>query len=257
MEKLRAYIISLKRSIDRRREMQDRIDELFKNKPKLASILEFRFFDAVDAKALEHLEFRECRGDFLSKIFRGKRLSDGEKACYASHFALWKLCIKTNKPCLILEDDVGFLDGFDRVVERLCALDYKPEYMRLRASGKFKIYSELKKFEDGDKWAFVREKASGTQGYYLTPSSAKKFISHSRHFIFPVDDYMDMFFIHRVESVLSLPYVLEDLGQISQIGDRKVKLSLTCKLSREIFKVFLDIYRAIYMLIFPKPDRIK
>ncbi len=257
MEKLTAYVISLKRSVDRRAEMQQRIDCLFKNKPKLSSILEFCFFDAVDAKSLEHLNFKQTRSNFLSKIFRGKRLSDGEKACYASHFTLWKHCIKTNKPCLILEDDVGFLDGFDRVIERLCALDYKPEYMRLMALRKFKIYSELKKFEDGDKWVLIREKASGTQGYYLTPKSAEKFILHSRVFIFPVDDYMDMFFVHRVESVLSLPYVLEDLGWVSEIGERKMKLSLAYKLSREIFKILLNIYRAIYILVFPKPDRIK
>lgn len=60
---MKAFIINLERSLDRKEYMQKQIQKLFEKNPNLKNKLEFIFFKAVDAKNKEHLE--------LNNIFLG------------------------------------------------------------------------------------------------------------------------------------------------------------------------------------------
>lgn len=108
---MKAFIINLERSLDRKEYMQRQNQKLFEKNPSLKNKLEFIFFKAVDAKNKEYLEFKQHFPWWASWVL-GRELSDGEKACFASHYKLWQECIKLDKPIIILEDDVEFSDEF-------------------------------------------------------------------------------------------------------------------------------------------------
>ncbi|EAK4522393.1 glycosyltransferase family 25 protein, partial [Campylobacter coli] len=129
---MKAFIINLERSLDRKEYMQKQIQKLFEKNPNLKNKLEFIFFKAVDAKNKEHLEFKQHFPWWASWVL-GRELSDGEKACFASHYKLWQECVKIDEPIIILEDDVEFSDEFlnngEEYIEELSKSEY--EYVRL------------------------------------------------------------------------------------------------------------------------------
>lgn len=108
---MKVFIINLERSKNRKEHMRNEINKLFAYNPELKEKLEFIFFKAVDAKNNDHLEFKEHFPWWASWVM-GRELSDGEKACFASHHKLWQECIKLDEPIIILEDDVEFSDEF-------------------------------------------------------------------------------------------------------------------------------------------------
>ncbi|EAK3946191.1 glycosyltransferase family 25 protein, partial [Campylobacter jejuni] len=129
---MKVFIINLERSLDRKKHMQKQIQKLFEINPSLKNKLEFIFFKAIDAKNKEHLEFKDHFPWWASWIL-GRELSDGEKACFASHYKLWQECVKLDEPIIILEDDVEFSDEFlnhgEEYIEELLKSEY--EYVRL------------------------------------------------------------------------------------------------------------------------------
>lgn len=120
------YVISLKRAGTRRAQMRKESERLKRS----GYAGEIRFFDAVDAKAGEHKAFPNY-SEFLANIF-GAPLTDGERACFASHYLLWEKLAKEDKPdaaCIIIEDDVEFAVDFQKAV-RHC-VDSSWECVRL------------------------------------------------------------------------------------------------------------------------------
>ncbi|GAA7460909.1 hypothetical protein MM0360_03810 [Helicobacter pylori] len=74
----------------------------------------FQIFDAISPKHEDFEKFVQELYDvqsmlksdwFHSDWCRGELLPQ-EFGCYLSHYFLWKECVKTNQPVVILEDDV-------------------------------------------------------------------------------------------------------------------------------------------------------
>ena len=78
---MKIYIINLKRCADRKVAMQNEVK-------KLSDEFEVIFFDGIDAKLNEHIQFKEKHFSKLTKYLRGKDLADSEIACFASHYLL-------------------------------------------------------------------------------------------------------------------------------------------------------------------------
>lgn len=159
---MKAFIINLERSLDRKEYMQRQNQKLFEKNPSLKNKLEFIFFKAVDAKNKEYLEFKQHFPWWASWVL-GRELSDGEKACFASHYKLWQECIKLDKPIIILEDDVEFSDEFlnngEEYIEELSKSEY--EYVR------FCYLFDKKFYPLNENYILSFEKLAGTQGYVL------------------------------------------------------------------------------------------
>ncbi|EAJ6012399.1 glycosyltransferase family 25 protein [Campylobacter coli] len=238
---MKAFIINLERSLDRKEYMQRQNQKLFEKNPSLKNKLEFIFFKAVDAKNKEYLEFKQHFPWWASWVL-GRELSDGEKACFASHYKLWQECIKLDKPIIILEDDVEFSDEFlnngEEYIEELSKSEY--EYVR------FCYLFDKKFYPLNENYILSFEKLAGTQGYVLKPSAANKFISKAKFIYTPVDDYMDMFYKHKVLNIVKKPLLLKhDCGlesMISQAGRSFVKPRLYKKLL-EKFLDFIEIFQ--------------
>lgn len=207
-----------------------------------ARSLDFRFFKAVDAQKDEHLEFSGHFSRVLVYLFKGRDLSKAEKACFASHFSLWRKCAALNEPVFVLEDDVVLKDGFLRGITDIASSGHA--YVRLYALFERKIHP----LRDG--YGLTFEKVSGGQGYYLTPKAAKNFIKKAGRWFCPLDDYLDLFFWHKVPNILHLPYLLELADQGSVIGGRRSgATALHFKIIREIFRIFRFIYKELYLLL--------
>ncbi|MGX2982582.1 glycosyltransferase family 25 protein [Helicobacter sp. 23-1045] len=202
--------------------------------------LHFHFFSATDAN-----DFKDNPAKIpphyhpkLTRFVKGKDLSFGEIACFSSHYRLWEKCVALDSPIVVLEDDIDFMQDFCQIAD----IFKSPfEYVRLYYLFDRKI-SQIY-----DNFYISFGKIAGTQGYYLTPTAAQKFIKNARFWLFCVDDYMDMFFIHNVKNIIFLPFVIaEDSINATQstiLGRTKPKMSFWRKLTRELSRIYFYVIR--------------
>ncbi|WP_223822606.1 glycosyltransferase family 25 protein [Helicobacter pylori] len=115
------YIISLK-------ESQRRLDTeklVLESNEKFKGRCVFQIFDAISPK---HQDFEKLlqelydsssllKSDWFHSDYCYQELLPQEFGCYLSHYFLWKECVKTNQPVVILEDDVTLESNFMQALE--------------------------------------------------------------------------------------------------------------------------------------------
>ncbi|WQY62959.1 glycosyltransferase family 25 protein [Helicobacter pylori] len=115
------YIISLK-------ESQRRLDTeklVLESNGKFKGRCVFQIFDAISPK---HQDFEKLvqelydsssmlKSDWFHSDYCYQELLPQEFGCYLSHYLLWKECVKTNQPIIILEDDVVLESNFMQALE--------------------------------------------------------------------------------------------------------------------------------------------
>nr|ABV45559.1 jhp0563-like glycosyltransferase [Helicobacter pylori] len=115
------YIISLK-------ESQRRLDTeklVLESNEKFKGRCVFQIFDAISPKhqdfekLLQELYDRSSllKSDWFHSDYCYKELLPQEFGCYLSHYFLWKECVKTNQPIVILEDDAMLESHFMQALE--------------------------------------------------------------------------------------------------------------------------------------------
>ncbi|MGL2626184.1 glycosyltransferase family 25 protein [Helicobacter pylori] len=115
------YIISLK-------ESQRRLDTeklILESNEKFKGRCVFQIFDAISPK---HQDFEKLlqelydsssllKSDWFHSDYCYQELLPQEFGCYLSHYLLWKECVKTNQPVVILEDDATLESNFMQALE--------------------------------------------------------------------------------------------------------------------------------------------
>ncbi len=115
------YIISLK-------ESQRRLDTeklVLESNEKFKGRCVFQIFDAISPKHEDFEKFVQelydssslLKSDWFHSDYCYKELLPQEFGCYLSHYFLWKECVKTNQPVVILEDDVALESNFMQALE--------------------------------------------------------------------------------------------------------------------------------------------
>ncbi|WP_120865035.1 glycosyltransferase family 25 protein [Helicobacter pylori] len=115
------YIISLK-------ESQRRLDTeklVLKSNEKFKGRCSFQIFDAISPKHEDFEKFVQelydaqsmLKSDWFHSDYCYQELLPQEFGCYLSHYFLWKECVKTNQPIVILEDDVALESNFMQALE--------------------------------------------------------------------------------------------------------------------------------------------
>ncbi|GAA9709363.1 hypothetical protein VN0017_00880 [Helicobacter pylori] len=115
------YIISLKES-QRRLDTEKLVSE---SNEKFKDRCVFQIFDAISPK---HQDFEKLvqelydsssllKSDWFHSDYCYQELLPQEFGCYLSHYFLWKECVKTNQPVVILEDDVTLESNFMQALE--------------------------------------------------------------------------------------------------------------------------------------------
>lgn len=231
-----AYIINLANAKERREKMEQEIASLGNQ-----NVVRFHFYEAISWQSKRFLDYKKFwNWDLLTKLYRGKKLSNAEKACYASHYSLWEKCIKDNMPILVLEDDIVFLEGFIEQIERIVSKDV--DFVRLMSffRKKMSVFDEHLNL--------TKENICGTQGYYLTPQGAKKIIKKSKIWFCPVDNFLDKNYLHTLPNLISSPEVIREEALQSCIGGvgRNRKPSIPFIISRELSASFEFVWRKIY-----------
>lgn len=224
---MKAYIINLPEAVERKKLLQEQISKI--------RGIDFIFFDAIRWDEERFQEYRSFWDwDFLTKLYRGRALTRGEKACFASHFALWEKCAKGNEPILVFEDDVIFLEDFE---EKILVLNEELGFVRMMAY----FQKESFEFQNGISQTFGD--ICGAQGYFLTPKSASFFLQKARIWFCPVDNYMDKTHLHGVRNLFYSPAIIREDSRlqscVGQNGDRALKIPFYYKISKE-FLTFLE-----------------
>ena len=230
------FVINLVRSKDRREHI---LREIAKYRDDQIAV---EFFDAVDASKKEHLKFKKHCIKFLTKCYFGQDLTDAEKGCFASHYCLWQKCVEMNEPIIVLEDDIDLADSFLEGIERIYRSQY--EYVRFRGTTTKKIWRMEEHF------GITYLTLAGTQGYYLTPKAARKFLQKAYLWLWPVDLYTDKSYLNKVPNVIHLPYLINDEKYFSStIGrrDSKIEVRKPKMGIRYVLKKIHKIRRRIYM----------
>ncbi|WP_459110796.1 glycosyltransferase family 25 protein [Helicobacter pylori] len=118
---IQVYIISLK-------ESQRRLDTeklVLESNEKFKGRCVFQIFDAISPKHEDFEKFVQelydaqsmLKSDWYHSDYCYQELLPREFGCYLSHYLLWKECVKTNQPVVILEDDVALESNFMQALE--------------------------------------------------------------------------------------------------------------------------------------------
>lgn len=246
--KLPIFVISLRRSTERRALMAQQFARLN---------LSFSFFDAIDAQRSEHPLQRQYRAQH-SLMRKGRPLSAGEVACYASHYQLWQWCLDHQQAVIIMEDDIALDQHLPQALASVSTQIESCGYIRLARL--FDVKKQpLTPIDERYTLYKYFGKPSGAQCYALHPTAARKLLQHSRRIILPVDDFMDQEWRHGVAAigVEPTPIAITDLP--SDIGLRRPELPLSCmnRMNREAFRVGYDLMGSLFNLRFRLRQRRK
>ncbi|KMZ47228.1 glycosyltransferase family 25 protein [Helicobacter pylori] len=118
---IQVYIISLK-------ESQRRLDTeklVLESNEKFKGRCAFQIFDAISPKHQDFEKFVQelydaqsmLKSDWFHSDYCYQELLPQEFGCYLSHYLLWKECVKTDQPIVILEDDVVLESNFMQALE--------------------------------------------------------------------------------------------------------------------------------------------
>ncbi len=115
------YVISLKES-QRRLDTEKLVSE---SNEKFKGRCVFQIFDAISPKHQDFEKFIQelydaqsmLKSDWFHSDYCYQELLPQEFGCYLSHYLLWKECVKTNQPVVILEDDVALESNFMQALE--------------------------------------------------------------------------------------------------------------------------------------------
>nr|ABV45556.1 jhp0563-like glycosyltransferase [Helicobacter pylori] len=115
------YIISLKES-QRRLDTEKLVSE---SNEKFKGRCVFQIFDAISPKHEDFEKFVQelydaqsmLKSDWFHSDWCCGELLPQEFGCYLSHYLLWKECVKSNQPVVILEDDVTLESHFMQALE--------------------------------------------------------------------------------------------------------------------------------------------
>lgn len=222
---MKIFIINLLRSTHRKESIRKQISKLFSENPSLKDRLEFIFFEAVDGDGGE--EFAKFHPAW-AKYLNGRKLSPGEKGCFASHYKLWQKCLELNEGIFVIEDDVEFTQAFNaKNLEKILKSPY--EYVRIH------YIKEKSSYALNNHFNITFSNAAGTRGYFIKPSAAKKFIKHTRILINPIDDSMDY---STVSNIIFKPLFLQDFDTASGYSRHKRERERETTSSRVSFTAY-------------------
>ncbi|EJN6959563.1 glycosyltransferase family 25 protein [Photobacterium damselae] len=232
------FVINLPSSIERKENISKQLRQLD---------LSFELFKAVNGHK-ESSPLFKLYDEELSQQCRGKSLSKGQLGCYASHYLLWQKCVELNKPIIILEDDaliypepfLDIIENADKLAERFeCIRLFDNKRKTFRHAVEYPLpHTAVHKFSKGHMSA---------TGYFLTPTGAKKFLTHSQAWYLAVDIYMDRFWVNDVNVYGTVPACLSNDPKFdSDIGyGAKPKRDLYCRFKREVFNL-AELFRREY-----------
>ncbi|MCG7496794.1 glycosyltransferase family 25 protein [Vibrio sp. Of7-15] len=228
---MKIFVISLLRTQNRRTSIKEQLDN---------QNIKFEFFDAIDGhKEPNHPLFANYNYTKRLWFSNGRMPSKGELGCYASHYLLWKKCIKMNQPILIIEDDVRVSRSLKEFLIDIEKQTLKYGFLRLEPkTDRCNLYNVEKKQKY--KIDFMDNNFGGTLSYSISPETARKLINGSRRWCMPVDNYIGSVYIHKVYSYLFSPSIVSNPHEFEttiQLGQEENAATYR-KPTRELYSLY-------------------
>jgi len=231
INKYKFYIINLKQSSERKRNIINEVDT--------QNINNYEIVNAVDGnklsdKELEKLTFKN-KNNYNSW---GPKLTPSQVGCALSHIKIYKEFLKSdNEFAFILEDDAIFLREFDSTLKNFI-------FKNLKYKKQILLLSELKEFltnpiDKNENFEIVNvTNAFYTHSYVINREAAKSIIN----FNYPLKTVADNFVFFKIYCGIKLtglnPYILDQ--------DKK-NFKTTIEMQQEYEKNFL-FKRSIYKI---------
>ncbi|AZM39254.1 glycosyltransferase family 25 protein [Acinetobacter baumannii] len=119
------------------------------------------------------------KGDYQKLAFNGQRpMKQSELACFLSHKKAWEYIVTLNEPCVVLEDDAVLVREFKQIIKAVTNLE-NIDFINLEVHGRRKLIAKSATFDltdDHFRLFSLYQDRSGTGGYILYPSGAKKLL---------------------------------------------------------------------------------
>jgi len=228
---VKVFVISLKRSPERRNHIRQQLESLGIN---------FEFFDAVDGKAeTNHGLFRNYNYSKRLWLTSGRMPSAGELGCYASHYLLWQKCVDLHEPILIIEDDAQVDEQLRKLLTVIAQKVNEYGFLRLEEATK-SCQLFVKESHSNYSIGFMSENFNGTRSYAIAPQAAEKLLNGSKRWCMPVDNYIGSLYLHGMPSFLLQPSVIRNPGDFNstiQLGEER-RAKWYRKISRELYSLY-------------------
>lgn len=254
------FVISLKEAEKRRAHIEDE----FKVKK-----IPFSFFDAINKSNLN----QEIAKFGIS--FDNTKLTDGEKACFLSHVALWSHCLENDlKYIAIYEDDVILSKNAEELLIDFSWIPDDVQLIKLEKFDKSILMAFKRTFINNHCLRELKERHLGAAGYILTLSGAKTLLEYVKKNTQdqPVDEILFNININNnfVKAYQILPAIVIQMDRIdskilpSQLQDdrskrvvhtRKIKKHFFSKIKLEVLRVFFKTQKLFCKIGFERADK--
>lgn len=124
---MKVFVVSLKRSVDRRERIQKHLDALD---------ISFEFFLMRLTDQLKTFNILIMLALLPQKKRKGYSLKTSEIACFASHYAMWQKCVSLNESIVIMEDNVDPIANAKQIIELSFEHIQTYDYIKLSATHK-------------------------------------------------------------------------------------------------------------------------
>lgn len=162
----KAAVVSLINENERRQHIENLFDE---------HNIDFCFFDAINK-----LQVDETLNKYGLEV-GSKRMSEGEVACYLSHYSLWEQLIEYDLPYLmIFEDDIYFSKNADDLLNNF---DWQPtdfDVIKLETMYGRVMVDKGQVIGLGHNLCHMKSNHMGMAGYVVSQQGAKKLIAMSQ-----------------------------------------------------------------------------
>lgn len=226
---MKILIINLKRSIERRQDIEEQLHKL--------NISNYEFIEAVDGNQLDDsiIDQKIALRILKQMCNRTLPLNMGEAGCMLSHIKAYKRSLELNERCIILEDDCLLTDSFIGEIEQELKDEYELVYFgyALNVKGELGPYisqhdtQTLDKFCDLTSSKIILNKfckientniiVYGTHAYSPSLSACKKMLKYNT-VIAPSDIFLNIINLNRYCAINKLIHPNNLLKSI--IGDR-------------------------------------
>ncbi len=177
----------------------------------------------------------------------GYGLNRGEVGCFLAHRKVWQKIVEgSDRVCLVLEDDARWITapGGD-IAEAAGSIVGRPMLVRL-LSQQQRSYRVWKNLSSVSSLVLPTRPSDLSVAYLITREAAVRLLQASQCFVWPVDRFFNLSYLHGVDVLHLAPEKVEHEDIDSLIGKRtKPAVSFAFRLKREWLRFMRSVRTAL------------
>ena len=198
---MRVYVINCRQHAERRASAQSKLQQ---------AGVRFEFFDGLCADEARGRQLFEAIDETEFLINTGRRITDGEIGCFASHREVWKRAAHLEEPVVIMEDDFDLLGDFSQTLGVVSTLLDRAGFIRLQTDLRAKKCRGIGLGRY--RLCCFTKPPHGLMCYALSPQVARRFLAATRVLREPVDIFTKKYWEHGQPMFVLTPQVVGPSG---------------------------------------------